>query len=160
MSNERVVKAAEAVDDLRAALDRWCARAEHEPNALDVHTAGQDAVAAIDQALEALHSIRNDTVSEIRRFHDAQDARVDALLGKMTPTPKEGRDLADYRCGDCGQVFPIDPTDPMVAHGNYLDHMDEHERADLVAEPFDPAELDVPANPTRPLAFESPEVPR
>lgn len=40
----------------------------------------------------------------------------------------------DYTCNDCGRVFPIDPTDPMTAHGDYLDHMDEHEREDAEAD--------------------------
>lgn len=143
MSNERIIRTAAAVEDLAKALEIWCDGQVPEPM-LAVRGEAVNAVVAVDAALHELHLIRDITVAQLRDFDAGTAARADALLG------------SNYQCGDCGRVFVIDPGDPMTAHGNYLDHMDEHERTDHAGEAYDPAELAVPANP----AFESPEVPR
>lgn len=130
MSNERVVRAAEAVNDLQAALEIWCDGTVSEEPLLITRGAANDAVVAIDQALAELYAIRDETVNQARAYDDAASARLDALLAVKRPA-------SAYTCGDCGQVFPIDPADPMESHGAYLDHMDDHERADAVTEAED-----------------------
>jgi hypothetical protein len=217
VSNERVVRAADAVEDLRTALDEWCDRSGDGVGPLGVRAAANTAIAAVDVALAELHKIRNETIAEARQYDDATVARVDALLGEIKSRPldwsktyycrgcgavvvghetcgdptrpecaadRETKAHPDYKCADCGKTFAVDLTDPMVAHGDYLDHMDEHERADALADPLDPAELAVsPRYPEgtpeydayatelrgelqkfaaaeAPYAFESPEVPR
>ena len=122
MSNELVIQAAEAVEDLRKALELWCTRDLSGPNSLDVHRAGPAAVTAADTAMRALMSIREQTVSAVVRYRTAQDARVSELL-----TPAEPVEVLSYTCGECGQVFPVDPADPIESHGAYLDHQAEHD---------------------------------
>lgn len=146
MSNELVVKAAEAVEDLRQALELWCTRDDQAGSPLGVRGAADDAAQAAGAAITELAAVRNQVETEAAAYDQANADRMTALLGKVRPpAPATGRrtdvgpmpvaespDRADYQCGDCGRVFVIDPTDPMTAHGAYLDHMEDHERDDLV----------------------------
>jgi len=148
VSNERVMKAAEAVEDLRKALELWCTRDDAAGSPLGVRSAANEAVDSIDTALRTLHEIRGETVAQVRRYDDASMARVDALLAEVRPpaTPAALRteveplpvddnpETADYKCGDCGQVFPVDPSDPIESHGAYLDHQAEHDADDAEAD--------------------------
>ncbi|WP_406046567.1 hypothetical protein [Kribbella sp. NBC_00889] len=139
MSNELVRQAAEAVEDLRKALELWCTRDLAGPNSLNVHRSGPAAVAAADTALRALMSIRDQTSAAVIRYRTAQDARVSEMLapavsvllpelaGMHTTADASGTATASYTCGDCGQVFPVDPSDPIESHGAYLDHQAEHD---------------------------------
>lgn len=159
MSNERVVRAAEAVNDLRKALELWCDRGD-EPVTLGVRRAASNALSAADTAIEELWKIRRETAAEVRAYNAASAARTDALLAEMTPPAPvpalrteigplpvdpalyvpAGTDFkSSYRCSDCGRVFAIDPADPMTAHGDYLDHMEEHEREDAADDELDKA---------------------
>ena len=124
MSNELVIQAAEAVEDLRKALELWCTRDLAGPNSLEVHRSGPAAVAAADAALRSLMAIRDQTSAAVIRYRTAQDARVSELL-----TPAEPVELLSYTCTEpgCGQVFPVDPDDPIESHGAYLDHQAEHD---------------------------------
>ena len=144
MSNERVIKAAEAVEDLRKALELWCTRDDAAGSPLGVRSAANEAVDSIDTALHALHEIRSETITQVRRYDDASTARVDALLAAVRPPASppglradveplpvdDNPEAADYKCADCGQVFVVDPTDPIESHGAYLDHMAEHDDAE------------------------------
>ena len=129
MSTERVTQAAEAVEDLRKALELWCTRDLTGPNSLNVHRSGPAIIAAADSAMRALMSIREQTVFEVSRYRNAQDARVTELL-----TPAAVIAPLSYTCADCGQVFPVDPSDPIESHGAYLDHQAEHDADDDQAE--------------------------
>ena len=129
MSNERVQQAAEAVEELRQALELWCTRDLTGPNSLNVHRSGPAIIAAADTAMRSLMSIREQTLFEVTRYRSAQDARVSELL-----TPAVSVAPLSYTCGDCGQVFPVDPADPIESHGAYLDHQAEHDADDDQAE--------------------------
>lgn len=155
MSNERVLRTAEAVNDLRKALELWCDRGDGAVT-LGVRRAASNALAAADTAIEELWKIRRETAQQVKAYNVASAARTDALFAEMAPpapvpalrteigplpvdpalyAPADRTVTANYRCGDCGRVFPVDPTDPMTAHGDYLDHMEEHERADAEEDP-------------------------
>ena len=127
VSNERIIKTADAVEDLRQALELWSTRDDTAGVPLDVYSAGHRAVEAVDKALFELAQIRRETVAEVRAQHDATMARVDALL---TPSPVILP--LSYTCAEpeCGQVFPVDPADPIESHGAYLDHQAEHDAED------------------------------
>ena len=125
MSNDLVIQAAEAVEDLRKALELWCTRDLAGPNSLDVHRSGPAAVAAADAAMRSLMSIRDQTSAAVIRYRTAQDARVTELLTPAVPV-----EVLSYTCGECGQVFPVDPADPIESHGAYLDHQAEHDADD------------------------------
>jgi hypothetical protein len=125
VSNERVVQAAEAVEELRQALELWSGRDLTGPNSLHVHRSGPAIIAAADAAIRSLMSIREQTVFEVSRYRNAQDARVNELL-----TPADAVAPLSYTCGDCGAVFPVDPEDPFESHGAYLDHQAEHDDTD------------------------------
>jgi hypothetical protein len=128
VSNERVVKAADAVEDLRKALELWCSRNEESGSPLGVRGSASAAVDAIDKALFELHQMRRDTITEARRYDDATMARVDAMLAR----PRRVLPPLSYTCTEpeCGQVFPVDPADPLESHGAYLDHQAEHDAED------------------------------
>ena len=139
MSNERVQQAAEAVEELRQAFELWCTRDQAGPNSLNVHRSGPAAIAAADRAIRSLRSIREQTVFEVTRYREAQDARVAELLTPAVvvevapayPTPEPANSEAvDYRCGECGETFPVDLSDPIESHGAYLDHLAEHDADD------------------------------
>lgn len=133
MSTERVVQAAEAVEDLRKALELWCTRDLAGPNSLHVHRSGTDAITAADAAIRALTSIREQTQFEISRYLTAQNNRVTELLAPpvaVEVAPPYPEPSTSYECGECGETFPVDPTDPIESHGAYLDHQAEHDDDD------------------------------
>ena len=141
MSNERVTQAAEAVEDLRKALELWCTRDLSGPNSLNVHRSGPAIIAAADSAMRALMSIREQTMFEVTRYRNAQNARVSELLTpavvvEVAP-PYPTSSATSYRCDECGETFPVDPSDPIESHGAYLDHLAEHDEADDQAEDGD-----------------------
>jgi hypothetical protein len=153
VSNELVVKAAEAVEDLRQALELWCTRDDQAGSPLGVRGAGDDAAQAAGAAITALSAVRNQVETETAAYDQANADRMTALLGKVRPVaPAPGRrtevgplmvadspERSNYQCSDCGRVFVIDPSDPMAAHGAYLDHMEDHEREDLADDERDKA---------------------
>jgi hypothetical protein len=67
------------VGDLGAALATWHARDDAGP-CPEARRAANDAMDAIDGALDALHALRRSLVSEIRASDNATAARVDALF--------------------------------------------------------------------------------
>ena len=130
MSNERVTKAADAVEDLRKALELWCVRSGDGTDALAVRAAAHEAVESIDAALDTLNGLRRDTVAQLVEYDRARGQRLDALLGEILVKPvMTGQTAAhgDYQCSECGKVFPVDPADPIESHGAYLDHLAEHD---------------------------------
>jgi hypothetical protein len=72
-----------AVEDVAVRVFIWTAR--REPDALARKAAGE-AVAAVDDAIAALHSIRGRLVTETRRSDDEAAARADELLAR----PRDG----------------------------------------------------------------------
>jgi hypothetical protein len=72
------------VEDLAVALAIWQARDDTKPDA-HARSAANDAMDAIDGALDELHALRRSLVSEIRASDDATAARVDALLARPLP---------------------------------------------------------------------------
>lgn len=143
MSNERVVKAAEAVEDLRAALERWSERHPESGDPLYVSNAAAEASSAIHTAIAELTSLRTEVYQQDVDYQNARQSRTDALLSGMRPPASvpglrtdvgplpvdDNPDAADYKCGECGQVFVVDLADPIESHGAYLDHLDEHDDA-------------------------------
>jgi hypothetical protein len=156
VSNELIIKAAEAVDTLRSALELWCTRDDDHGSPLGVRGAADDASAAAAAAVTELAAIRNQVEREAKAYDQARRQHTDALLGEILVKPlaskygaPSGRPVempeggvfdsnadgfwdepADYKCGDCGQVFPVDPADPIESHGAYLDHQAEHDDAE------------------------------
>lgn len=135
MSNERVVKAAEAVDDLRIALELWCERDEEAGTSLLIRGAADDAKAMAASAIEELTAIRHQVEREAAAYDRAREHRIDSLLGEILIKPlaaaadlaKAGASATSYRCAECDTEFPVDPSDPIESHGAYLDHMAEHD---------------------------------
>lgn len=134
MSNERITQALEAIEDLRQAFELWCTRRLDGPNSLDVHRSGPTAVASANAAIKHLVSGREQTEFEIRHYLNAQDARVAEIL-----SPAVAVLPVSYQCTEpeCGREFAVDPGDPMEAHGQYLDHLAEHDAEDTAEQPLD-----------------------
>lgn len=135
MSNERLVKAAEAVDDLRLALEIWCERDEEAGVSLLVRGAADDAKYLASSAIQALAEIRHEVERESAAYDRSREHRIDSLLSEILVRPMAaaasiaaaGNSATSYRCDVCKAEFPVDPGDPFEAHGAYLDHMDEHD---------------------------------
>lgn len=93
--------------DLAGAINRAVARAVHLARVEQLEQVGADIL-----AMQAELAIPGDDV-----------VRVDVFDPNAPVT---------YECAydGCTEVFPIDMADPMVAHGDYLDHLAEHENRD------------------------------
>lgn len=66
---------------LGPALAAWATRDEAQAQP-GVRQAANTAMAAIDDMLAALHRVRGQLVTEVRRFDDASLARADELLAR------------------------------------------------------------------------------
>jgi hypothetical protein len=66
---------------LGVALAQWAARDETKAQP-EIRQAANTAMAAIDDALAALHQARQQLVTETRAADDANAARVDAMLAE------------------------------------------------------------------------------
>ena len=133
MSNELIIKAVDAVESLRSALELWCTRDDAAGSPLGVRGAADDASAAAAAAITELTAIRNQVERESAAYDRAREHRIDSLLGEILVKPVMAGQTAahgDYKCGECGRVFPVDPADPIESHGAYLDHMAEHDDAE------------------------------
>ncbi len=92
-----------AVDSLGPWLAIWQAR--YEPDA-HARRCAADTIDAIDRAFTALHSIRAELVSQVRRADDEAAARADELLARM----REGPDAAAARPQDRTATTHADPA--------------------------------------------------
>lgn len=71
----------DAAENLGVYLAIWAMRDNGKTNAM-ARQAANDAMDAIDAALRELHALRQRLVSDIRRYDDTADARLDALLAR------------------------------------------------------------------------------
>ena len=81
VSGREAVRLANLAGVLGEALAAWAARDDPAAGP-GARRAASEAVAVADDMLAALHKIRQQLVSEARRFDDAALARADALLAR------------------------------------------------------------------------------
>lgn len=135
MSNELIIRAVDAVESLRGALELWCKRDDQAGSALGIRGAADEASASAASAITELTAIRNLVEREAAAYDRAREHRIDSLLGEILVRPlvaavglaAAGTSATSYRCQECSAEFPVDPADPIESHGLYLDHMNEHD---------------------------------
>lgn len=126
---------------LSDALNLWSTRDDSRPQP-EVRQAANTAIDAITEALQTLHRLRGELVTQIRQYDDASDARVDAKLAEVLPwaraegsriessTMIDGRSYACSYCGlpivrgercTCGRGWLVDEVDGGLSKQSLID---------------------------------------